>query len=278
MTEQNELSPEEITEEMRLAVEGELTPDPEELGEGDPTPEYTPAEQEAISMGWNPEGVEGKRNISAEEFVERKSLFDRIHKLERQTKTSDKVITALKKYNEQISEKAYERALTELKQQKYQALEEGDTTRVIELDDEIEKVRAEKPQPIEEEVSAQEAYAPEEWNRGFTEFASQNVWYGRRPDMTQTADRLGAEFKEQNPDVSPEELFTYVKSEITSQFKDFFEEKPISKVDSGTRRSKATAQKKSIKDIPEEDREIALTLIRTGTISEEEYLKSYFGE
>ena len=33
------------------------------------TPEYTEIEQEAMGFGWNPEGVEGKKNLTAEEFV-----------------------------------------------------------------------------------------------------------------------------------------------------------------------------------------------------------------
>lgn len=248
----------------------------EELGEEE---QYSQVEQEAINMGWNPEGVEGKRNISAEEFVERKSLFDRIHKLEKQTKTSDKVIDALKKYNEQISEKAYERAIADLKQQKFQALEEGDNARVLELDDEIEKARAEKPKAIIEEEETVEVYSPDEWNDGFSQFVEKNVWYGRRPDMTKEADAIGVAYKEQNPEVSPEELFLYVQGEIKTKYNSFFEETPrTSKVDRGERKSASTKTKKTIKDVPEEDRDIALTLIRTGTISEEEYIKSYFGE
>jgi regulator of replication initiation timing len=266
----------EITAQMAAALEAENQEGLEDgEGEGEGGEEPTEIEQQAMDQGWNPEGVEGKRNISAEEFVERSSLFDRIHKLEKQTKSNDKVIDALKKYNETISEKAYDRAIQDLKQQKFQALEDGDNARVLELDDQIEKTRAEKPQEIKPETT--EAYSTDEWNTGYEGFADKNVWYGRRADMTKAADRIGLQHKQSNPDVSPEELFTYVQGEIKSQYKNFFEEpsKPT-KVGTGGRRTAATANKKTIKDVPEEDREVALTLIRTGTISEEDYIKSYF--
>jgi len=267
----------EITADMKLAVEGEQTPEELEAGEEAPeVEEPSEVEQQAVSMGWNPDGVDGKRNISAEEFVERSSLFDRIHKLEKQSKTNDKVIDALKKYNETISDKEYERAIHSLKQQKFQALEENDNVRVLELDDEIEKTRAEKPQPVQEEE--QPAYSPEEWQTGMQSFAKDNFWYGRRPEMSTFADQLGVSHSEKNPDISPAELFAFVQAEVKTKYSDFFEESPKpNKVAGAGRRAPGATDKKSLKDIPEEDRDIALTLIRTGTISEEDYIKSYFG-
>lgn len=263
----------EIAEMMKASLadaDKEVTTEEEDL------PEYSEVEQSAISMGWNPEGVEGKRNISAEEFVERKSLYDRIHKLEKQVKGSDKVVDALKKYNEQIAEKAYERALSDLKSQKFEALENGDSARVLQIDDELEKLKVEKPQvPVEENT---EAYSPEEWSKGFNSFAKDNVWYGRRPEMTEHADNIGSLYKQTNPDVSPEELFAYVQGEIKTKYQDFFEDLPRpTKVAAGGKRVAGSGNKKTLKDVPEGDREIALTLIRSGTLTEEEYIKSYFG-
>lgn len=48
---------------------------PEEQGVAEEsTPEYSEIELEAIEHGWNPEGVEGKRNLSAEEFLDRPTV------------------------------------------------------------------------------------------------------------------------------------------------------------------------------------------------------------
>ena len=45
--------------------------------------DYSDVELEAIEHGWNPDGVEGKRNLSAEEFMDRKPLYDKIHATEK---------------------------------------------------------------------------------------------------------------------------------------------------------------------------------------------------
>lgn len=269
---EEQVTDEKILEDIRNYEEE--TPGEEE------TPEYTEAEQKAIDMGWNPEGVEGKRSVSAEEFIDRKSLFDRIHKLEKTTKQKDKVVDALKKYNEQIAEKAYERAVEDLKAEKLEALDNQDNKRVLEIDDELDKIKSEKPVVVEEEVTP--AYTPEEWQEGFQDFASNNIWYGRRPEMTKEADDIGTAYAQANPDISPEELFAYVQGEIDNKYKEDTGKKPTgpSKVApaGGKRAAAGSKNKKSLNDVPEEDRDIALTLIKSGTISEEDYIKSYFGE
>lgn len=60
--------------------------------------QYSDIEVKAIEMGWNPEGVEGKRNLSAEEFVDRKELYDSIHSLKKQNKRLEEGYEALRKH------------------------------------------------------------------------------------------------------------------------------------------------------------------------------------
>ena len=63
------------------------------------TPELSPIEQKAISMGWRPKDqFEGDEEefIDAKEFVRRQPLFDRIENQNKQLKNVTKALEALK--------------------------------------------------------------------------------------------------------------------------------------------------------------------------------------
>lgn len=66
--------------------------------------EYSEIELNAIEKGWNPEGVEGKKNLSAEEFLDRQSLYDDLHSLKRQNKRLATDIENINKYQKSIRE------------------------------------------------------------------------------------------------------------------------------------------------------------------------------
>lgn len=232
--------------------------------------EYTETELEAMEHGWNPEGVEGKRNLTAEEFMDRKPLYDEMHSQRKEIRKLKEGIEAFNKHIKTVEERAKERAIEELKVQKKQALADEDYDTVVELDEKIAETKA---------VSEPD---PAATNRDFEEWADRNEWYHQNEDMRKYADMIGFGYYQQNRDKPFAEVYSYVTDEVKKRFPDKFQNpnrsKPAPVEGARKGRVKTTAPKYSSKDLPESDREIMRTLIRTTGMSEDEYLKQYYGE
>src|SRR5882672_5753697 len=113
--------------------------------------EPTAIEQEAVTHGWRPkeEFVEapGKKWRSAEEFMDRKPLYDKLEEQSRKIKQLDQGLKSLADHNAGIEKAAYQRALTDLNAQKKAALADGNLLAVEEIRDKIEDLKQAAPQP-----------------------------------------------------------------------------------------------------------------------------------
>lgn len=272
-----------MSEELDLAAVDADVKESLEIGEPDVEQEggeeYSEAEQKALDKGWKPEGVEGKRNVSAEEFLDKESFFDRIHKLEQSQKRKDKAIEALQEFNKQTEEKAYNKAVKDLKAAKKEAARDEDLERVIEIDEQIESLTDAKAEH-EAAAPAAPAHSPEEWQDAFVSFKEGNSWYEQSFPMTRAADTLGTGYLESHPTASPEDVYKHVISTIKKEFPQEFENKQRKRpaavgASSKGGASKAGKGKYSLKDVSAEDMEMAKVIIGSG-VSEEDYLKSYF--
>lgn len=246
-------------EESTLAVDTE--------GEEGESEEYSEIELEAMQHGWKPEGVEGKRNLSAEEFMDRQKLYDDLRVVKKQNKRLQESFEALQKHQEHLLKMEREKVLKELKQQKREALENEEYDKVVEIDDQI--MEASK----EEEVAAPQP------NVVFEEWVERNSWYNDDPEMREYADTIGKGWYINNPTKTPEEVYAYVEKQTKKHFRDKFEKssKEGSPVEGAAKgRKKSTSTKYSERDLPEEAREIMRTLIRAGATTKEKYLKEYF--
>ena len=134
--------------------------------------DYSEVELEAIEQGWNPEGVEGKRNLTAEEFLDRKPLYDDLRKTKRQIRKQQEQLEALKKHVSIADERARERAIRELTQQKREALENEDYDGVIAIDEQIAETKA---APLTPETPSSAAF--ENWRED-------NEWYDEDAAVT----------------------------------------------------------------------------------------------
>jgi len=234
-------------------------------------PELTEVEQEAMQHGWTPEGVEGKRNLSAEEFMDRQPLYDDIRSLKKQTRKQQEAIDAMRQMQEGIRKRAAEEAIAKLNAQKKTALENENYDQVIAIDDEIAAQRASES-------------APEtQTNIAFEQWVDENEWYTQDADMKQYADIVGAGYYQQNQNRSTQEVYDYVTKEVKKHFPEKFgnvnRTKPSS-VEGATKGRTVTSPKSkhSIKELPDSDIQIMKTLLRTTNMTEAEYLKDYFGE
>ena len=276
-----EFNEEDMKQDVKDALEGGEETAPEEESEG---VEYTAEEQQAMEKGWNPDGVEGKPNISADEFLRNESFFKEIHKLKRELKKNGEVIGALKEHNRTTQQKAYDKAVKDLKAEKKLAAKEEDLERMLEIDDQIEElaeVKQEADNAKTEEVP--EGLSDADFQDAFVEFTKQNTWYGRRPEMTADAEAIYDLYSKKNPTALPEDRFDHVKQEMAKAYPNDFgnqnrKRKAAVSTPSKSGTPNAAKTKHTMKDVDEADRAIAMTLIKSGTMTEEDYLADYFPE
>lgn len=255
-------------EELLGVVSGEVD---EDTGSDEGDSNYSELEQSAIDKGWNPEGVEGKRNLNAEEFLDRQSLYDDIHSLKRQNKRLLSDIENINKYQSTIREDERKRVLEALKFQKKEALDMGDHGKVIEIDEQI----------AEERDKSKSEQAEAKTNEDFNEWVVDNAWYTEDNELREEADVYGETYWRRNPTKSRNEVYSAVTNYIKRSYKDKFENSnrgkpsPVEPGTSSPRRQKAKS-KVSSADLPADQRSIMKTILRTTGMTEEQYLKDYF--
>lgn len=93
---------------------------------------------------------------------------------------------------------------------------------------------------------------------------------------------VGTHFAGKNPGLSPEKVFEHVTNEVKARFADKFtntrrqQPNPVEGAVRG--RAAGSKQRYNERDLPDEHRDIMNTLVKGGTMTKEEYLKSYFGD
>lgn len=241
---------------------------------------YSDAEQEAISRGWNPEGVEGKRNLTAEEYLDRQPLYDDIRSLKKETRKLREGLDAAMASVEGARKRAAEEAIAKYKRQKAEAYEQEDFEAVVELDEKIADVKA--------EAEAQEAPS----NEAYNEWVEQNEWYLEDANMREYADMIGIGYANKHPEVPMEKVYAYVAKETLKRYPlddggDEYEEEeeaprrkrrsPVEGARRG-RSQKGVRTRHTARELTPDERQIMRTVLRSTKMSEQDYLKSYFGE
>lgn len=143
-------------------------------------PEVSEVEQKAIKMGWTPKDQfkgDPDKWRSAEEFVERGENMLPIVKA--QVKRQEKEIAELKEtmrqfgeYHTKTEQRAYERALNDLREQRAKAIAAGDGAEFDRVDTEIEKLRKQLEQENTREVQHEDATK----DPVYVEWKNQNKW------------------------------------------------------------------------------------------------------
>ena len=233
------------------------------------TPEYSEIETEAMAHGWNPEGVEGKRNLSAEEFMDRQPLYDDIRSLKKSYRKLQEGIEAMKEMHEGIRKREREKTINELKAQKKAALEDENYDAVIEIDDAIAQERA--------------SADVKTTNTEFEAWIEDNEWYSQDPEMKEWADIYGTGYANSHPNKPVREVYDMVAKEVKKHFPDKFgkptrpEVSPVEGASRG-RGGKRAANRHSVSELSSQEQQIMRTILRTVPgMTEDKYLEEYFG-
>lgn len=240
---------------------------------GEATPQVNEVEQRARDMGWVPQDEYTGDPVkwkSAEVFVALDEPIKRIESQSQELKQVRKALEALKQHHSKVAENEYQRALRDLKSQRKQALVDGDIDTFERLEDEIEtakeqftNIRQAAQAPAVEEPS--NVVHPE-----FRTWLNKNSWYESFGYMRQFADEAGRKFHSQGLDRA--EVLKKVEEAVRKEFPNKFTNPNKDKVpgveEGGTKSSKRT----ETIELTEQERNIMNTLVRSGTLTKEQYI------
>jgi hypothetical protein len=235
------------------------------------TPELTPVQQEALSSGWVPKeefNGEQEKWVDAAEFLRRGELFKKIEAQGRELKDVRRALVEMKKLHSSVQEVEYKRALETLKAQKKTALEEGDADAVIAADERIDLVKEQQRQlaTVQEDIPQAGEAHPE-----FVEWTQRNQWYTSSTPMKAFADALGQELASQG--LTPPQVLKRVEEEVRKEFPNKFQnprQNRASPVENGNSRSSSSS---SSFQLSPDERRVMQTFVRTGAMTEAEYIK-----
>ncbi len=234
-------------------------------------------ERRALEMGWRPKAdFDGDEVdfIDAKEFVRRKPLFDKIEHQSRELKEVKKVLRSLQDHHIKVKETEFQRAVDFLKAQKRQAYEDGDTDKIIELDDQIADMRAQK---AAQSKSVDVADQAKQIHPDFAAWVNANPWYAQDKTLRAFADTLGVSHAQDYPDKTPQEVLQFVQKEVKRAFKDKFENpnknKPAA-VDGGTSSTKVGSSGSKFQLSADEER--VMKQFERGGIFNDKYTKEMY--
>lgn len=230
------------------------------------TQEPSPVEQEAIALGWQPKEQfesdpknEGKKWRSADDFMDRKPLFDKIDQQGRELKEVKKALQSLAEQNKKVESLAYERAIQELKAQKVQALENADHQAVVEIDEKLADLK--KPQPQQQTIDPD-----------FSDWVEKNQWYSSDKRMRTVADGIGYSLVQDG--LSKKEVLAGIEERMKELYPEKFGFKrvPPSPDAGGTKSSGGGKNVESM--LTSEERRIMEVIVKSG-VDRDKYLKDF---
>lgn len=244
--------------------------------------------ERASKSGWQPleDYIEAGKDpadwVSAQEFVNRQPLFDKIHSLKNelfsQRKTFEKDFKVVTEHFKSVKETEYKRALDELKSQRTAAIESADSQKANQIDEQMDKVREEhaefKAKTATQATTGTEAAEFVEWRR-------KNQWYDKDSAMKREADSLGIGYAQANPSVAISQVLEYVEERIKRLYPETFGEsrkestRQVSAVEGGgIKRATKSSGKVSVSDLNDMERTAMDTFIKRGVLTEAQYLES----
>ena len=146
----------------------------------------------AEEMGWNPD-FQGEDFVTAEDFIRRggemqRTMRDHMRSQKSQIADLKQTIEDAKAHYESVYKvqvKNMKKELTRLKKLKNDAIEDGDTERVAEIDEQIDDLNKIPDDPPK---SKKTSNADPEVAEAFNAWHKKNQWYGDDEELTQYAD------------------------------------------------------------------------------------------
>lgn len=194
-------------------------------------PEYNDFEKTAIAQGWDPTGdkakVAGKPNLSAEEFLRRGELFERIDGQKKEIYDLKKTLQLAVDQFKKTEQLAYDKAMRDLIVKREDAIRNGDLKETNKIDGEMANAYRAK---TEAEKLPSEAVTPAE--KPFTEFQKEfknrNAFWLDASKLENTAMLAFAQDLDQKivkfrSDLTEDQRLTIIEGEVKRTFANRFE-------------------------------------------------------
>ena len=259
-------------------------------------------EKDARVFGWVPkEEFRGSEDswVDAETFVKRgkeinpilRANNERLKKeMEAERQKHNREIAELKAATEefkQFQKDAFERKqqqleteLGDLKNQRKEAIREGDADLVVELEDRIEEVKEEKAKKVEVK---QPVAAPQETEIKLDPTLSEwiennNSWFGPDVEATEIANGIGASIRRQFPQLSGKAFLDKLDEKLKQRVPELYgnQNQTRNAVEGSTTRSSSSSGKKSYDNLPAEAKAACDKFVKQGLFkSKQEYVDLY---
>lgn len=240
-----------------------------ELGDSEDV-EINPYEEQAKAKGWRPkDDFDGDTSqwVDAEEFVKREPLFDKIRNQSKELKDMRKTLDAMSNHFHKATKVAVDKAISDLKGQRKEAIELGDVNRVDQIDQEIKQQESQAPKPQGPPA------VPDE----IKDWIDVNPWFNSNKEMQAFAIAFNEQYLKSNPGDLPESL-RKTKDAVKRAFPETFQNDNRSdppKVESGSAPKGKTAGGYSVSKLSAEQKMVYNQMVKTHKVlSHDEYFKS----
>lgn len=261
-------------------VDGKQTADNQDDA-GQKAAQQTDVESKARRMGWVPRDEfrgDPAKWRPADAFVERGEnempiLKERLRHQDKQLADLQATVKQFAEYHSKTEQRAYERAVKELKARQIEAVSTGDTQAFMQIDDEIaalQKESAAAPKISVPDVNPDEHPVFKTW-------VSRNQWYANDKEMHAYADSIGAFLNQTKPHLVGDEFFAEVTKKVKAEFPDKFENPRRSAAPAVEGSSQAPRKGgKGYSDLPGEAKAACDRFLKQGLIkNREEFVSNY---
>lgn len=238
-------------------------------------------ETRARHMGWSDKADfkgDPDKWVDAETFVKKGEnimpiLKERNRALEAKVSEMERAVTELREFHSKSEERAYKRALEDIKAKRKEAIANGDADAFEQAETQMEELRDSRQKAAEKPQTP--ALAPE-----FVEWRAGNDWYGTDRTVTAYADSIGNFLLSDKPHLSadPKAFLKAVKEEVEKKFPEKFGNPRRSSGPSVEGDSKALGGKrgKTFTDLPADAKAQCQRFERTiPGFTKEQYLKDF---
>ena len=175
----------------------------------------------------------------------------------------------------ETEKRAYDRAMTDLREQKKEAIAQGDGEKVLEIDDAIDELKTARQE--EKETKAAPYQQPD---AQFVEWSTENQWYVNDSELKAEADLIGQAIKTRQPGLVGKDFLNEVAKRVKKMYPEKFtntnRNRP-SPVEGVATNPAGKKMGKTFNDLPAEAREACQKFEKSGLLTREQYLKEYFG-
>ena len=237
--------------------------------------------EKASKIGWTPKDHfrgDPEKWVSAKEFLRRGEeqlplVKAELRRTQDRLAAQEALTKKLADHHKKTEQMAYDRALTDLKRQRAEAISELNGSLVNDIDDKLDELKAKK-QPEQQQAADTPQF--------FNDWVSVNPWI-KTAEGQATAEALAAKYSKTHPElIGTPEILEKVSEEARRRYPEFFPEL------TNPRRSQAAAVtsgsppkakgKKTIADLPADARDACRDFVKRGYMTEAQYIKDYFGE